>query len=126
MWYDWESNGDQTDYTWILSSGYSHGFPNNVQRITIDIQGIRFQIVVNEHSSDWDTYKANVDAFREQPAWKNSLNASWNPNTPFAPLLSSVPCFQNIFVIGLEEEPLGEMYVWNLSRPWEPMVRAAA
>lgn len=126
VWYDWESNGDQTDYTWILSSGYTHGFPNSVQRITIDIQGIRFQIVANDHSSDMDTYKASVDAFCERPSWMDSLAASWNPITPTPPLFSSVPSFQHIFIKELEEESLGGMYLWNLAKPWEPMVRAAA
>ncbi|CAM1509410.1 Fc.00g031490.m01.CDS01 [Cosmosporella sp. VM-42] len=128
VWYDWDSNGDQTDYTWILSSGYSHGFPSTVQRITIDIQGVRFQVVVNDHSSDWDTYKTNVDAFREQPAWMDGLSAGWDRAsiTPVAPLFSAIPLFKHIFVKSLGEQPVGEVYLWNMAKPWEPMVRAAA
>ncbi|KAK7402445.1 hypothetical protein QQX98_011806 [Neonectria punicea] len=128
VWYDWESNGDQTDYTWILSSGYSHGFPNTVQRITIDIQGVRFQVIVNDHEADWDAYREKVDAFLQQPAWIDGLSFGWDRAsiTPVAPLFSSVPLFQHIFVKSLGDEPVGEVYLWNMARPWEPMVRAAA
>ncbi|KAI5457459.1 hypothetical protein BGZ63DRAFT_394792 [Mariannaea sp. PMI_226] len=128
VWYDWESNGDQTDYTWILSSGNSDGFPSTVQRITIDIQGVRFQIVVNDHSADWDTYRENVHAFVQQPAWTDGLTSGWDRASidPVAPLFSTTPMFQHIFVKSLGDEPVGEMYLWNLARPWEPMVKAAA
>ncbi|KAM0420922.1 hypothetical protein ACHAPT_011312 [Fusarium lateritium] len=128
VWYDWESNGDQTDYTWILSSGAQHGFPSTVQRITVDIQGVRFQIVVNDHSDDWDAYHEKVDEFLQQPAWTEGLSAGWDRGsvTPVAPLFSTVPLFQHIFVKALGEEPVGEVYLWNLARPWEPMVKAAA
>ncbi|KAH6897337.1 hypothetical protein B0T10DRAFT_182726 [Thelonectria olida] len=128
VWYDWESNGDQTDYTWLLSSGCSHGFPSTVQRITIDIQGVRFQLVVNDHSADWDAYRTNVEAFVKQPSWTDGLTSGWDRTSvnPVVPLFSSIPSFQHIFVKSIGEEPSGEMYLWNLSRPWEPMVKAAA
>lgn len=128
VWYDWESNGDQTDYTWILSSGAEHGFPSMVQRITVDVQGVRFQIVVNDHSKDWEAYHEKVDDFLRQPLWSQGLSAGWDRDSimPVAPLFSRVPLFQHIFVKALGEEPVGEVYLWNLSRPWEPMVKAAA
>ncbi|KAF7553218.1 hypothetical protein G7046_g7167 [Stylonectria norvegica] len=128
VWYDWESSGDQTDYSWVLSSGCSHGFPNAVQRITVDIQGVRFQIVVNDHSDDWDMYRSKVDVFLQEPAWMGNLDNTWDRFSvlPIAPLFSTVPLLQHIFVKSLGEEPAGEMYLWNLARPWEPMVRAGA
>ncbi|KAF4467461.1 hypothetical protein FALBO_5661 [Fusarium albosuccineum] len=128
VWYDWESNGDQTDYTWILSSGSEHGFPSMVQRITVDIQGVRFQIVVNDHSADWEAYHEKVDEFLQQPSWTEGLSMGWDRGsvTPVVPLFSNAPLFQHIFVKALGEEPIGEVYLWNLARPWEPMVKAAA
>lgn len=128
VWYDWESNGDQTDYTWILSSGAQQGFPSMVQRITVDIQGVRFQVVVNDHSDDWDAYHDKVEDFVRQPAWSQGLSAGWDRGsiTPVAPLFSNAPLFQHILVKALGEEPVGEVYLWNLARPWEPMVKAAA
>lgn len=128
VWYDWESNGDQTDYTWILSSGAEHGFPSTVQRITVDVQGVRFQVVVNDHSADWDAYHDKVENFVRQPSWSQGLSAGWDRGsiTPVAPLFSHVPLFQHILVKALGEEPVGEVYLWNLARPWEPMVKAAA
>ncbi|QPC71839.1 hypothetical protein HYE68_002591 [Fusarium pseudograminearum] len=128
VWYDWESNGDQTDYSWILSPGAEQGFPSTVQRITVDTQGVRFQIVVNDHSDDWDAYHAKVKDFVRQPSWSQGLSAGWDRGSviPVAPLFSSAPLFQHILVKALGEEPVGEVYLWNLARPWEPMVKAAA
>ncbi|KAM5350356.1 hypothetical protein ACJ41O_006861 [Fusarium nematophilum] len=129
VWYDWESCGDQTDYTWILSPGSGQGFPGpTVQRITIDIQGVRFQVVVEDHSDDWEAYHDKVDDFLRQPAWSEGLSAGWDRGSvaPVAPLFSAVPLFQHIFVKALGEEPVAEVYLWNLARPWEPMVKAAA
>lgn len=120
VWYDWESSGDQTDYSWVLGSGYSHGFPDStVRRIVVDIQGVRFQVVVNDHSADWDAYKARVDAFCAQPPWLYSVAAA-------SPLFSEASLIQHVFVKGLGTGTIGEVYLWNMARPWEPMVRAAA
>ena len=129
VWYDWESSGDQRDYSWVLSSGFSHGFPNStVQRIVIDIQGVRFQVVVNDHSADWDAYKAKVDTFCARPPWLDGVAAAWDMVSSVAPLLSEASLIQHIFVKGLGtgSEAVGQVYLWNMARPWEPMVRAAA
>ncbi|KND87636.1 hypothetical protein TOPH_07762 [Tolypocladium ophioglossoides CBS 100239] len=133
VWYDWESSGDQTIYSWVLSSGYSLGFPgSSVRRIVVDIQGVRFQVVVNDHSADWDAYKANVDAFCAQPPRLDGLaaawDAAWDAASSVAPLFSEVSLVQRVFVKGLGPgtEAIGEVYLWNMARPWEPMVRAAA
>ncbi|KAK5992159.1 hypothetical protein PT974_05559 [Cladobotryum mycophilum] len=121
VWYDWESNGDQTDYSWILSAGCSStAFPAMAQRITIDIQGIRFQLVVNDHSSDWDAYRAKVDDLSELPY--EDTTAPWEDST--WPV--DQPLFQSIVVKNLDNQPAGEVYLWNLARPWEPMVKASA
>ncbi|KAI9162953.1 hypothetical protein HJFPF1_04548 [Paramyrothecium foliicola] len=128
VWYDWDSVGDKTDYSWILSSGYSHGFPNTVHRIIIDIQGVRFQVVVNDHSADWDAYKASVESFCAQPSWVDGLTYGWDRVSlaPIVPLFSAAPLFQHIYVKSLGDKQVGEFYIWNLSKPWEPMVKATA
>lgn len=128
VWYDWDSNGDQTEYTWILSSGSSHGFPSLVNRIVVDIQGVRFQIIVNDHSKNWDSYHEKVEKFCQQPAWAAELSVGWDRASiaPVAPLFSVAPLFQHIFVKSLNDDLAGGMYLWNLAKPWEPMVKAAA
>jgi hypothetical protein len=128
VWYDWDSNGDQTEYTWILSSGSSHGFPALVNRILIDVQGVRFQIIVNDHSKNWDAYHERVEKFCQQPAWAAELSVGWDRASvaPVAPLFSVAPLFQHIFVKSLNDDLAGGMYLWNLTKPWEPMVKAAA
>lgn len=127
VWYDWDSNGDRTDYSWVLSSGASHGFPGAVQRIVVDIQGVRFQVVVDDHSADWDSYEASVDAFCQEPSWVDGLTLGWDRVSlaPIAPLFAAAPLFQHIYVKSIGEDPVGEFYLWNLARPWEPMVKAA-
>jgi hypothetical protein len=128
VWYDWDSVGDKAGHSWVLSSGSQHGFPDAVRRITVDVQGVRFQIVVNDHSADWDTYHASVDAFCAPPAWSDGLTLGWDRGSlaPIVPLFSAAPLFQHIFVKDLGEKQVGEFYVWNLSRPWEPIVKATA
>lgn len=121
VWYDWESNGDRTDYSWILSSGCSDEFPSMVQRITVDIQGVRFQVVVNDHL-DWNTFREQVDSFCEQPSWEDA--SSWVDTSLL--LSSAMDSFQHVVVKNTTSEPIGEVYLWNLARPWEPMVKASA
>lgn len=121
VWYDWESQGDKVDHTWLLSSGPIPGFPTNtVQRIVIDIQGVRFQVVVNDHSSDWAAYDGKVEEFCRQANWCDELMTDGlDP--------AAVPLFKQVFVKGSGTSRLmGEMYLWDLTRPWEPMVKAAA
>jgi hypothetical protein len=135
VWYDWDCIGDRADHSWLLSPGAGAGFPAAVRRVTIDIQGVRFQLVVNDHSANWDAYRARVDAFSAQPAALFDSCPSPGPLVsspcsaavgPVVPLLSAVPLFKHIFVKSLGEKPVGEFYVWNLARPWEPMVKATA
>ena len=135
VWYDWESKGDQTDYTWTLGRGAAAapantrgGFPNNAQRIIIDIQSVRFQVVLSNHSSDRDAYARKVEEFCETPSWSGGLAAAWVGGVcaPMAQLCSSVPMFHHIYVKNLGEEHVGEFYMWDLARPWEALVKVTA
>ncbi|TDZ15820.1 hypothetical protein Cob_v011214 [Colletotrichum orbiculare MAFF 240422] len=65
VWYDGSSNGDRVRESWLLSSGCSYGFPAMVDRLVIDIQNVRFQLVLNddEHVLQPDAYERNVDDF---------------------------------------------------------------
>lgn len=125
VWYDWESSGDKTDYTWILSSA-----PHTQQRITVDVQGVRLQVVSNDYpNKDVKAYKEKVDAFCKQPPWVDELTIGWDRTStpPVAPLFDAAPLFRQIFVKGLvSDRPLGEIYLWNMARPWEPMAKASA
>lgn len=111
VWFGWECSGDRRDYSWVLSGGASS------QRVVIDIQGVRFQVIVPEHD-DWQAYTARVDAFCEQPPL-DAFTAEWAS-------VYSEPLIQHVFVKGHGGEPTGEVYLWDMSRPWEPMVRASA
>ncbi|KAL7925991.1 hypothetical protein ACQKWADRAFT_309601 [Trichoderma austrokoningii] len=121
VWYDWESNGDRTDYSWLLSSGCSGEFPSMVQRTIVDIQGVRFQVVVNDRSEDWDTFREQVDHFCEQSRWEDAVY--WADSLLLLP--SEMSPFQHIYVKNTNE-PMEELYLWNLERPWEPMVKVSA
>jgi hypothetical protein len=118
VWYDWECSGDQRDYSWVLSS--LPGFPSTAQRIAVDIQGVRFQVIVNDHSADWEAYKSKVDDFCEQTQVPWTDDFAWDPS----PSTHVQPLIQHIFVKGPDGEPTGEVYLWDMSRPWEPMIRA--
>lgn len=123
VWYDWESAGDRTDHTWVLCSPSS-----TTQRITVDIQGLRFQVLLNEHK-DINAYKEKVETFCQTLPWVDGLTVGWDRASvaPVLPLFTSEPLFRYIFVKGIGgDEPRGEMYLWNITKPWEPMVKAAA
>ena len=114
VWYDWDCCGDQTDYTWVLSSGqHSEVFQSNVSRVVMDIQGARFQVILNEQSDDWPAFQGKVEAFCELPTCLDIA---------VEPLLF---LFQHVAVKGYGGTAC-EVYIWNLARPWEPMVKAAA
>jgi hypothetical protein len=123
VWFDWESIGDKVDYTWTLSGTAS-------QRITIDIQGLRFQLIMNDYpGKDASAYKAKVDTFCTQPPWGEALSFDWERKSvaPVLPLFTKEPLFRHIFVKGLAGDQVnGEIYLWNTSKPWEPMVKAVA
>jgi len=128
VWYDWESIGDRTDHTWILRSA-----PGTTQRTTVDIQGLRFQVVPNDDypGRDVKAYEEKVEAFCRQPEWTEGLTDGWDRASvaPVLPLFAAEPLFRHIFVKGLgggDEQTRGEIYLWNMARPWEPMVKAAA
>ena len=125
VWYDWESSGDQTDYTWTLASA-----PGTNQRITLDIQGLRFQVILNDYpDKDMKMYGEKVDDFCKQPSWADGLTAGWDRASvaPVLPLFAAEPLFRHIFVKGIGgDEPRGEIYLWNMAKPWEPMVKATA
>ena len=149
VWYGWESTGDRTNYTWVLATASSPtitspppaaSFSGDAaytanHRITIDIQGLRFHFIPNTEYShspsplDRDDYRAKVEAFRDQqPAWAEGLTSGWDRVSvqPVAPLFSEKPLFKHVFVNSLGTEHMGEMYLWDLMRPWEPMVKAVA
>lgn len=130
VWYDWDCAGDLRDHSWPLSSGYTEGFPGQVQCITVDIQGVRFQVVVNDHSEDKEAFAAKVDALCAQEEPKAAqLEALWaEPQcvSPLSTLNFSVPALRHIIVKSLGNEPTDEVYLWDMERPWEPMVKAAA
>ncbi|KXH63075.1 hypothetical protein CSAL01_09962 [Colletotrichum salicis] len=64
VWYDGASTGDRTRESWVLSAGSTYGFPSMVDRVVIDIQTVRFQIIINEaHVLRPEIYAENVETF---------------------------------------------------------------
>ncbi|KAK1717327.1 uncharacterized protein BDZ83DRAFT_586765 [Colletotrichum acutatum] len=64
VWYDGASTGDRTRESWVLSAGSTYGFPSMVDRVVIDIQTVRFQVIINEaHVLRPEAYKENVETF---------------------------------------------------------------
>ncbi|KAK1633960.1 hypothetical protein BDP81DRAFT_325431 [Colletotrichum phormii] len=64
VWYDDASTGDRTRESWVLSAGSTYGFPSMVDRVVIDIQTVRFQIIINEaHVLRPEIYAKNVETF---------------------------------------------------------------
>lgn len=127
VWYDWDCAGDQRDYSWVLTSGYTDGFPGNVQCITVDIQGIRLQVIANDHSSDKEAFAAKVDTLcaQSEPA-AAQLEALWGEPqcTPLNTLaFSALPILRHIIVKSLGSNFDDEVYIWDMERPWEPMVK---
>ncbi|KAF9880680.1 hypothetical protein CkaCkLH20_01722 [Colletotrichum karsti] len=69
VWYDGNSNGDRPRESWVLSPGCSYGFPAMVDRVVVDIQTVRFQVVVNDsHMARPDLYDRSVDDFMDRLA----------------------------------------------------------
>ncbi|EFQ31496.1 hypothetical protein CGRA01v4_11093 [Colletotrichum graminicola] len=64
VWYDGASSGDRRRESWALSAGCTYAFPAMVDRVVVDIQTVRFQVLVNEsHMLRPDAYRDSVDAF---------------------------------------------------------------
>lgn len=119
-------------------------------RIVIDIQGASFQLIPNVPlaASDPAAYRAKVESFcapQSQPP------ASVPQCPPPDPLASSMPwlvddpalaaadwvrksllsgspprVFKHVVVKAHDPVAVQEVYLWNVARPWEPMVRASA
>ncbi|ROT41681.1 hypothetical protein SODALDRAFT_331452 [Sodiomyces alkalinus F11] len=126
VWYDGHSNGDQRRATWVLSSGMSYGFPAMVNKIVIDIQGVRFQIVVNECLPHLEEYQDLVDDFLSSIA-AASVAASFAPSRPSlvpAPLRIQRPVFVK-YTIPSDDGTQSD-YLWNAAKPWEPLVKVAS
>ncbi|KAK1993827.1 hypothetical protein LX36DRAFT_232907 [Colletotrichum falcatum] len=64
VWYDGASTGDRRRESWALSAGCTYAFPAMVDRLVVDVQNVRFQVLVNEaHLLRPDAYRDSVDAF---------------------------------------------------------------
>ncbi|KAG7139982.1 hypothetical protein HYQ45_003065 [Verticillium longisporum] len=129
VWYDGRSNGYRRRACWPLSSGFSYGFPAMVRTIVLDIQRVRFQVVVNECLPRMDAYEDLVAGFLSSVAVPAAAPAREplrveNSLVP-APLRVQRPVFVKYTVeSGDDRQP--DTYLWNSARPWEPMVKVDA
>jgi hypothetical protein len=122
VWYDHQSNGDRRNFSWVLSSGGSYGFPDMVKRIVIDIQTIRFQIVVNDPALGLDQYQTNVDNFTAHLAQKYDVDQENLVPLP-APVERSRPVFIKYTLAS--EQGAAQTFLWNAEKPWESLIRVA-
>ncbi|CAI4212281.1 unnamed protein product [Parascedosporium putredinis] len=135
VWYDHHSNGDRRGASWVLSSGGSYGFPDSVRRIVIDIQTVRFQIVVNAPLLDIDGYVQRVDDFLVGLAQRRGLPSSSaevesGELRDIAPLFSATrgtsPGRSARYVKYTLEAEDGasppQTFLWNTARPWDPVI----
>ncbi|TQN66711.1 hypothetical protein CSHISOI_08722 [Colletotrichum shisoi] len=181
VWYDADSNGDRRRESWLLSSGCTYGFPSMVDRVVIDIQTVRFHVLVNDAHLLWpDVYQQNVDAFMSSLASggtfaeKAPTSSSSSSSPPvvmdrdgdldvcdfyynfgfelgfdlsfdydydfdfdmsdvedgdemdFLPQVPSVvPPVYVKYLLTSDDGIPPETYLWNTTRPWEPMVKVA-
>ncbi|KAL3963150.1 hypothetical protein ACCO45_000154 [Purpureocillium lilacinum] len=153
VWFGWESAGDMVDHTWVLGgppastssdpdpdldpeSAAAAAPPAMPTRIVIDIQGARFQLIPNVPlaASDPAAYRAKVESFcapQSQPPampWLVDDPALAAADWVRKSLLSGSPprVFKHVVVKAHDPVAVQEVYLWNVARPWEPMVRASA
>ncbi|TIC92743.1 hypothetical protein CH35J_010073 [Colletotrichum higginsianum] len=177
VWYDADSNGDRRRESWLLSSGCTYGFPSMVDRVVIDIQTVRFHVLVNDAHLLWpDIYQQNVDAFMSSLAsggtvaekaptsssppvvmdrdgdldvcdfyynfdFELGFDLSFDYDYDFdfdmsdaedgdemdflPPVPSVVPPVYVKYLLTSDDGMPPETYLWNTTRPWEPMVKVA-
>ncbi|OHW93909.1 CAMK family protein kinase [Colletotrichum incanum] len=170
VWYDGNSNGDRRRESWALSSGCTYGFPSMVDRVVIDVQTVRFQVLVNEaHLLRPEVYQENVNNFMSSLASGSSVmekslptiverdedlcdfyynfdfdlgfDLSYDYDYDFdfdmsddddgdrmdflPPIPSVVPPVYVKYLLSSDDGMPPETYLWNTTRPWEPMVKVA-
>jgi hypothetical protein len=125
VWYDHHSNGDRTNASWVLSSGGSYGFPDLVRRLVVDIQTIRFQVVVHDPSADLDGYTQRVARFLDRVARRHEPVF---PSSLLPPDAERLEEPRRVYLKYTLQSGAGpeQTFVWNTARPWEPIVQVAA
>ncbi|PKS05736.1 hypothetical protein jhhlp_007565 [Lomentospora prolificans] len=128
VWYDHHSNGDRRGTSWVLSSGGSYGFPDQVKRIVLDIQTVRFQIIVNAPLLDVDGYVRRVDDFLVELAERRELATGKEEFGAVAPLFSGAgsgasPRTRYVkYTVPAEDGASAQTFLWNTARPWDPII----
>ncbi|KAK1963905.1 hypothetical protein LY78DRAFT_704825 [Colletotrichum sublineola] len=191
VWYDGASTGDRRRESWTLSAGCTYAFPAMVDRIVVDVQNVRFQVLVNEaHRLQPETYRDSVDAFMASLASRDSaaedvvvvvesaagkllpplstgaerddglcdfyynfdfdlgFGLSYGDHYDYGygcdldydmsdddggdhrmdflpPVPSVVPPVYVKYLLTSDDGSPPETYLWNTTRPWEPMVKVA-
>jgi len=132
VWYDHRSNGDRRGAEWVLSSGGNYGFPDQVRRVVIDIQTVRFQIIVNAPLLDVDGYVRRVDDFLVGLAERREV-AKGEEVGFVAPLFGGGRGDNNgsrgaertryvKYTVQAEDGMAAQTFLWNTARPWDPII----
>ncbi|KAK1589936.1 uncharacterized protein LY79DRAFT_516990 [Colletotrichum navitas] len=127
VWYDGASSGDRRRESWALSAGCTYAFPAMVDRVVVDIQTVRFQVLVNEsHMLRPDAYRDSVDAFMASLASGCIDDVDDGDRMDFLPFVPSVvPPMYVKYLLASDDGAPPETYLWNTTRPWEPMIKVA-
>ncbi|KAK1982261.1 hypothetical protein LZ30DRAFT_53381 [Colletotrichum cereale] len=131
VWYDGASTGDRRRESWALSAGCTYAFPAMVDRLVVDVQTVRFQVLVNDaHPLRPDAYRDSVDAFMASLASGGSVGAPEEDDDGdrmdfLPPVPSVVPPVYVKYLLTSDDGAPPETYLWNTTRPWEPMVKVA-
>lgn len=111
VWFGHRCEGDRRGAEWVLGGeGKEQG------RVVIDVQGVRFQVVVNERG---EGYRQRVDEFLARLEERDAV----------VPPLFSVVSWERrgrerTFVkhTFLEEGKSPQTFLWNVARPWDPVI----
>lgn len=116
VWFGHRCEGDRRGAEWVLGAegGMEEG------RVVVDVQGLRFQVVVNERG---EGYRQRVDGFLARLAERDAL---------VPPLFSGVSWGERgrqrergrafIKHTILEEGNGPQTFLWNVARPWDPVI----
>ncbi|SPO06563.1 uncharacterized protein DNG_09253 [Cephalotrichum gorgonifer] len=125
VWYDDRSNGDKRDFTWVLSSGAECGFPDRVGTLVVDIQTVRFQVVVNPEAGRARGYVRRVDDFLMELAGRREAAVAplFSGRTAAAGEAGRRGRERGFVKHTVEEEGKGpQTFLWNVARPWDPVI----
>lgn len=116
VWFGHRCEGDRRGAEWVLG-----GEGKDEGRVVVDVQGVRFQIVVNQFAADREGYRQRVDDFLARVAERESVapplfsGLSWGRTERERERAFIKHTF-------LDEGKGPQTFLWNVARPWDPVI----